>query len=117
LGGYWESLRLIGILLVLAGGGIIWYYYDERKKIKDITYNYFGLFFDSASGKTEVLWSDYYDFVVKIFDQITNSMNYEQVNSFVANFTDNSIKLIDSDNNVIQSSIEAGTVSIGHNEK
>lgn len=113
LGSVWEPFALLGVLLVLIGGGIVWYYYDERNRIKDRIRNYHGLFFDCTSGKTEVLWSDEQDFIVKLFDRITNSMNYEQIGSFVANITDKRIEIKDSSNVVVQSTIEAGEVNIG----
>ncbi len=112
----WEPLRVVGVLFILVGAGIIWYYYDERNKKKDRVYNYYGLFFDCTSGKTEVLWSDHQDFVVQLFDRISNSMNYEQMSSFVANITDNSIQVIDSSNVMVQSKVDAGgNMQVGDN--
>lgn len=113
LGGFWEALRIIGILVIIAGGAIVWYYYDERSKKKDYTYNYYGLFFDCTSGKTEVLWFDNYEDVVKLFDRITNSMNRQEVASFVANITDNRMTFTDSKNIVVNSEIRAGEMIVG----
>ncbi|TNE58474.1 MAG: hypothetical protein EP344_09940 [Bacteroidetes bacterium] len=84
----WDPLQLIGLLLVLAGGGVTWYYYHERSQKQDEVYNYYGLFFECTSGKTEVLWSGNKDFTFELFDRITSSMNDDRVASFVANFTE-----------------------------
>lgn len=120
LGGVWEPFRIIGALLIIISGGIVWFYYDERQKKKDKIYNFYGLFFDCTSGKTEVLWSDQYSFVNELFDRITEAMNSEQFNGFVANFIENKFESIenstvikDSSNVLAHSPINADSVSIG----
>lgn len=120
LGGVWEPFRIIGVLLILISGGIIWYYYDERQKKRDKIYNFYGLFFDCTSGKSEVLWSDDYSFVNELFDRITEAMNRDNFNGFVANFIENKFESIenstvikDSSNVVAHSHINANDVSIG----
>lgn len=114
LGQSWESLSVIGAFILVIGGAVIWWYYDERNRKKDKIYNYYGLFFDCTSGKSEVLWSDKHDFVVKLFDRITNSMNYEQMGNFIANITDNSVTITNSKNIVVDSVISSsGEMIVG----
>jgi hypothetical protein len=114
VGKYWEMAGTLGIILGVLGGGVIWYYYNERRRLKDKTYNYFGLFFDCTSGKTEVLWSHRQDFIVQLFDRISNSMNYERMSNFVAHFNDNSVLIQDSENIIVKSNIQAGEMVVGN---
>jgi hypothetical protein len=112
---YVSVLGIIGALLIFIGGGIIWYHYDERNRKKDIARDFFGLRFYCASGTTEVLWFDRQADVVNLFDRITNSMNHENAPNFIANFTDNRIEIRDSENVIIDSTIDAaGNVVVGN---
>lgn len=115
LGSFLEALIIIGSLLIIIGGGVVWYYYDERRKKEDSVNNYYGLFFDCTSGKTEVLWFDRHEDVIQLFDRITNSMNHERMIDFVANITDNRVSIIEGKNIVVNSRIEAGKMVVGDN--
>jgi len=115
LGSFAEALIILGALLIIGGGSVVWYYYDERRKKADEVSNYYGLFFDCTSGKTEVLWFDRHYDVIELFDRITNSMNHERMVDFVANITDNSVSIIEGKNIVVNSKIEAGKMVVGDN--